>query len=217
MNNTEIQPIRFDKDYYTLPEAIKQICEKTFGIDFKKFKENKKTEYRTISANLRRNFEKAHQNGIGDIKKDQKKRKTQYSRAILNDVVNDKLYLWLCKKFEIINLKELKLREDRRKSNRQKYADDMEEIRREYLELQYTGSDIDRLLDEAFRRRKIEIALEYIFDKYIELDEKLLRQDIALTFYIDDFDPSPAAEAAANRMKKFKNYYKEKKGEEEKG
>ena len=131
-----------------------------------------------------------------DIKEEKGKRKTQFSRAILNDVVNGKLYPWLCKKVGLINHNEFLQWEEKRKKYSQIYADYLAKVQEEGF-----------AYSEFVRRSKLEIALEYIFDKFLELDEELLRQDHAITLFADDSDPSPVEEAAMERLRNYKNYY----------
>lgn len=204
METTNRLFVSFDDDYYTLPNAIKRIC-KTFGMDFDTIKKKNKDgviEYKTIYQRLRRELVSMRLTER-DIKKTPGGRKTQYSKAILNGVVNDKLYFWLCKKAGRIKPEEYKQLEDKRKKYRQAYSNYMAKVRQEDL----TQPETDRLLDEEFRRCKLEIALEYIFEKCIKLDEQKLRYDIALTFIADESDPSPEEEDAIGRMKDYKNYY----------
>ena len=208
MENAKIRHIPFDDDYYTLPDAIKRICE-AFGMKFntiKKENEEGIIEYKTIYQRLRRELESMRLTEP-HIKKTPGKRKTQYSGAILSHVVNVELYLWLSEKAKLIKHEEYKQWENARKKRRQAYADYIAGVQPE----DFVQLEADRLLDETFRRCKLEIALDYIFNECITLNERLLRDDIALTLIADESDPSPVEEAAIKRMMDYKNYYANKK------
>ena len=208
MDTTRLRPVIFDDDYYTLPDAIKRICE-TFGIPLSRIKyknEDGIIEYKTIYQRLRRELESMRL-AEPHIKKMPGKRKTQYSGAILSHIVNVELYLWFCEKAKLIKHEEYKQWENARKGRRQAYADYIAGVQPE----DFVQLETDRLLDETFRRCKLEIALDYIFGECIKLDERLLRDDIALTLIADESDPSPVEEAAIKRMMDYKNYYANKK------
>ena len=209
MEGAEFRPVIFEEDYYTLPEAIELICE-TFGISFNTIKRRNEKgviEYKTIYQHLRRELESIRPVGPDDIRKEPGKRNMRFSRGMLNYAVNDKLFPWFCEQAERISQEEFKRWKEYRKNNRQAYADFMEKVRQEGPGRSSAHFEVDGWLDEMFRRHKLEIALEFIFENCIELDEELLRKDIAMSFFADEFDPSPVDEVAMERLKDNKNYY----------
>lgn len=207
-NASKFKPVVFEEDFYTIPEAIEKISD-TFELHLRGGQDRK--HYKTIYQRLWRELGAMKLTEGKDMIRESK-RKTKYSNTILSAVINHGLYSWLC---EISKNKEY---EDftKWKNRAQKYG-------RKYQEIMATADQIDAMeqssslsmadvVETEFQKRKLEIALDYIFSHCIELHETLLRTDIENDFCLDEAAPSAYDLMVNERLQNKKNYYTIKKG-----
>lgn len=201
----EFPHLVFEEGYYTLPQAIQKIAE-TFGLSLNN-KESR--DYKTIYQRLRREMEAVNLDGTEHIRKNSQ-RKTEYSSVILNVVVSKKLYIWLCRMAEKIDRTEFEDWKKRVKRYGEPYGEIMT-----LEELKNRPVDVSEMVESEFQRRKHAIAmdflLDYIFSECIELNEKLLREDIEYDLCLDEDTISERDLMVNERLQNHKNYYTVKK------
>lgn len=208
-NLSKFRPVVFEEGFYTIKEAIKKISD-TFGIRL--YDGQSKKRYKTIYQRLWRELGAMELTEGKDIIKDSK-RKTKYSHTILSAVINHGLYSWLCEMAKDSEYQEFTQWKNRAKNYGRKYEEIMATA--DQIDTMEQSSDFSMAdaVEAEVQKRKLEIALDFIFSHCIKLDEILLRADIQNDFCLDEAALSAYDLIANERLMNLKNYYKIRKNE----
>jgi len=205
---SEYRPIVFEEGFYTIPDAIKKIAE-IFDMSF--LGQNGEVRRKTLYQHLRRKLQSM--NLSNKYVKDANKRGAKYSHMIWNTLLNHELYSWLYDFSGKAKYAEFQEWKERRKNYEYRYAKIIESAEQTDELFQAHSSDIEFAVDKEFQRRRLSIALDYIFSECIELDEKLLRTDLEIDLAFDEACPSEYDLIVNERLMSNRNYYKVKEKE----
>lgn len=208
-NLSKFRPVVFEEGFYTIKEAIKKISD-TFGIRL--YDGQSKKRYKTIYQRLWRELGVMELTEGKDIIRDSK-RKTKYSHTILSAVINQGLYSWLCEMAKDSEYQEFTQWKNRAKNYGRKYEEIMATADQIDTMEQSSDFSVADAVEAEVQKRKLQIALDFIFSHCIKLDEILLRTDIANDFCLDEAAPSAYDLIANERLMNLKNYYKIRKNE----
>ncbi|MBD5155663.1 MAG: hypothetical protein HDT15_11570 [Oscillibacter sp.] len=197
--DAKFQRITFDEEFLTIPDAIKRIGKK-FDLSLN----NKDSKaYKTIYKRLERELKAMNLDGTEHMRKDSK-RKTKYSRRVLEAVVNDSLYSWLAKQVESAQKEDFERWKKLKEAHGQVFADHIG-----------VDEEIANSIEDEVQKRKIDIAIdflvEYVLHECIEVDEKLLREDVVWSAERDEMNPGAYDHVVDERLNDPKNYYTVKK------
>ena len=206
---SKFRPVVFEKGFYTIKEAIDKISG-TFKIPIHGSKN--KTRYKTVYQRLWRELGAMELTEGKDIMRDSK-RKTKYSHTILSAVINQGLYSWLCEMAKDSEYQEFTQWKNRAKNYGRKYEEIMATADQIDTMEQSSDFSVADAVEAEVQKRKLQIALDFIFSHCIKLDEILLRTDIANDFCLDEAAPSAYDLIANERLMNLKNYYKIRKNE----
>lgn len=202
-NLSKFRPVVFEEGFYTIQEAIVKIFN-TFKIRIHDPKQ--KTRYKTVYQRLWRELGAMELTEGKDIKRESK-RKTKYSHTILNAVINQGLYSWLCEMAKDTEYQEFAEWKNRAKNYGRKYEGIMATADQIDTMEQSSSFSVADAVEVEFQKRKLEIALDFIFSHCIELDEILLRTDIERDLCLDEAAPSAYDLMANERLQNNQNYY----------
>lgn len=208
-NLSKFRPVVFEEGFYTIKEAIKKISD-TFGIRL--YDGQSKKRYKTIYQRLWRELGVMELTEGKDIIRDSK-RKTKYSHTILSAVINQGLYSWLCEMAKDSEYQEFTQWKNRAKNYGRKYEGIMATADQIDTMEQSSDFSVADAVEAEVQKRKLQIALDFIFSHCIKLDEILLRTDIANDFCLDEAAPSAYDLVANERLMNLKNYYSVRKNE----
>lgn len=202
-NLSKFRPVVFEKRFYTIQEAIKKISD-TFGIRL--YDGQNKKRYKTIYQRLWRELGAMELTEGKDIIRDSK-RKTKYSHTILSAVINQGLYSWLCEMAKDSEYQEFTQWKNRAKNYGRKYEGIMATADQIDTMEQSSDFSVADAVEAEVQKRKLQIALDFIFSHCIKLDEILLRTDIENDLCLDEAAPSAYDLMVNERLMNLKNYY----------
>lgn len=201
-NLSKYPPIFFEDGFYSIPEAIEKIST-TFNISFDDNvgKSNRKTIYTRLSRELK-------QMNLASPKDIQQEspRKTKYSHIIWNAIFREQ-YDWLCQIAGNMDYKQFEEWKKRKMDYGRKYGKILATADQTDMVEPSSFSSEAKDIEEQFQKRRLEIALDFIFSNLIKLDETKLRMDIENTFWPDEADPSIHDLIAVERLMNLKSYY----------
>lgn len=201
-NLSKFPPIFFEDGFHSIPEAIEKIST-TFNISFDSDvgKSNRKTIYTRLSRELKQ----MNLTSPKDIQQESP-RKTMYSHIIWNAIFREQ-YDWLCHVTEDMEYQQFEEWRERKKSYGRKYERTMASADQIAMMEQSSSFSVAKAVDVEFQRRRLEIALDFIFSNLIELDETMLRADIENDLCLDEAAPSAYDLMVNERLMNLKNYY----------
>lgn len=200
---SKFRPVVFEKGFYTIKEAIDKISG-TFKIPIHGSKN--KTRYKTVYQRLWRELGTMELIEGKDIVRDSK-RKTKYSHTILSAVINQGLYSWLWEMAKDSEYQEFTQWKNRAKNYGRKYEGIMATADQIDTMEQSSDFSVADAVEAEVQKRKLEIALDFIFSHCIELDEILLRADIENDLCLDEAAPSAYDLMVNERLMNPQNYY----------
>lgn len=95
----------------------------------------------------------------------------------------------------------------RKKSYERKYEEIMATADQITMMEQSSSFSVAKAVDVEFQKRRLEIALDFIFTNLIELDETMLRADIENDLCLDEAAPSTYDLMVNERLMNPQNYY----------
>lgn len=202
-NLSKFRPVVFEKGFYTLQEAIKKISD-TFNMSL--LSGRNKTHYKTVYQRLWRELGAMELTEGKDMIKESK-RKTKYSHTLLSAVINQGLYPWLCEMAKDTEYQEFTEWKNRAKNYGRKYGGIMAAADQIGTMEQSSSFSVADAVEAEFQKRRLEIALDFIFSHWIELDEIMLRTDIENDLCLDEAAPSAYDLMVNKRLQNSKNYY----------
>ncbi len=200
---SKYRPVVLEEGFYTISDAIKEIA-KVFDLSFSG--KNGEVRRKTLYQHLRRELQSM--NLSKKYVKNANKRGAKYSHMIWNTLLNHGLYSWLCNFSGKAKYAEFQEWKERRKNYERRYAKIIESAEQTDELFQTPSAGIEFAVDKEFQRRRLSIALDYIFSECIELDEKLLRTDLEIDLAFDEACPSDYDLMVNERLMSDRNYYK---------
>lgn len=199
---SKFPPILFEDGFYSIPEAIKKIST-TFSISFdgKAGKAIRKTIYTRLSRELKQ----MNLTSPKDIQQESP-RKTMYSHIIWNAIFREQ-YDWLCQMAGNMEYQQFEEWKKRKKGYERKYEEIMATADQITMMEQSSSFRVAKAVDVEFQRRRLEIALDFIFTNLIELNETMLRADIENDLCLDEAAPSAYDLMVNERLQNNQNYY----------
>lgn len=213
--------IQFEKDYYTIPEIVDIVAER-FNVTVRensgepnKKKGKRNDTYRAMEMFIRRylqmevGYELDGEHFIAETK-----RKQQYSREVVNKVVNVDILAKLCKNYaDPETQKEFTEPEQRADDYRAMLEDGSVDDFFKSLQKEegQDSSDFDYEIEKSVNKYKLDIVVDFICKYLIRVDEETLRDDLIFN-YLPDFQvPTADDMLAAERLQDVGNYYQPRK------
>lgn len=201
----------FENGYYTISDAIDKICA-TYNVTFDNRDPGQKADRKALYQHLWRELKSMNLRNPEHIRKTSA-RKTEYSYIIWNSVLRT-LYPWICQHVDRMKQEIFVEWKKREMEYGKRYARIVEsQEKKDALQKEYS-TDFDRAVENEFQKRKLAIALDFLFSEYIELNEKLLRADICNDICIDEAAVSAYDLMVNERLTNPKNYYTVKKAQD---
>lgn len=199
---SKFPPIFFEDGFYSIPEAIEKIST-AFNISFAG--KAGKSERKTIYTRLSRELKQMNLTSQKDIKQESP-RKTVYSHIIWNAILREQ-YDWLCQMAGNIEYQQFEEWKKRKKNYGRKYEEIMATADQISTMEQSSSFSVADAVEAEFQKRRLKIALDFIFSSLIELDEAMLRADIENDLCLDEAAPSAYDLMVNERLMNPKNYY----------